>query len=185
MRKSNLTNRNDGDILPEVQRSAPGKGRRIVRLALLGLIMIPALGAQRCPFANEGSVGEILPCADLEMQIKPGTCVVYQNPCDVAGWSIPSSGRDSFKLVATEEQTALFNAEQVWLLNDYGRDETIRSICVGAEAPLHGAFPIRYSYVRDVNEFEEGTGQGTLNVTVVQPVTVSVTAMPSNIAVGE
>ena len=167
MKNNNETNQEDANGKREVH---PSRRRRlgIVRLGLLALMMIPTLGTQRCP-VHQVSVGEVLACQDLDMQIEPGTCVRFQNPCDVNGWSLPSNFQDGFELVPTEEQKVIFNAELVWLLNDFGPDLTVRSICVGPEAPLHGSFPISYRYVHVSTGGFRSRGEGTLNLTVAPP----------------
>ncbi|MEP6707659.1 MAG: hypothetical protein ABJC05_09075 [Pyrinomonadaceae bacterium] len=180
MEENNPPDRNDGDDKQHVTHSTRARGMRIVRLGLLALILVFALGNQKCEY-NVASVGQVYECQDLYMTIEPGGCEVFSNPCADGKWSLLSVP-DNFTFEPTDEQTPLFNAEIVSPQWRGSVNETSRSICVGAEAPVHASFPIAYRYARST----EGSGTGTLYLTVAlpPPVTLTVTADPLEVVAG-
>ena len=171
MTKNNITNREDGNGKQHVTHPSQSKGSGIVRLALLGVMMIFALGISRCPPDRAPSLG----CSDVPMVIEPGTCVEFTNPCDNHQWSRPPA-IDFFELDLSDRP----NEEQVNVKTTRLGDDTTRSICVGADSPAHVAFPMGFTYGREVDY-----GRASIILTVAHPLAVSVTAAPSTINVGE
>lgn len=180
MKKNNITNHDDGSGKRDGGHPARGRRLGVVRLGLLALMLTFALGVSRCPTEQPPYISCGYNDTEFAMRVEPGACVVFANPCANHEWSLPG-GSDGFRLEPTDEQRAVYEAERVSVKNErsFG-GETIRSICVAADAPLHNRFPIDYHYWLD-----HDYGIGTLYLTVAHPLTVSVTATPSNIAVGE
>lgn len=184
MTELNNSDRKDGNSQQLVTHSSRARRLGIARLGLLALMMIFALGNQRCP--PDPNRPPAINCQDFALLVEPGTCVAFANPCADHEWSRPS-GTDGFELDLERPAPE----EQVWLNTerDETTGETIRSICVGADSPLHKPFGIGFTYER---RFDDGTGlfvtdygRGSVILTVAHPLTVSVTATPSNIAFGQ
>src|SRR5882672_2665439 len=123
MTKNDRADRNDGDGKQEVTHSARARLMRIARLGLLALMMIFALGNQRCP--RDPLRPPALHCQDFPMIIAPGTCEAFDNPCADHQWA---RAPDTDGLRLTESPSG------VTLLFEHNSDESIRSVsvCVAA-----------------------------------------------------
>ena len=162
-----------------VGRPDPGRFRArrglFVRASFLGLMMIITLGNRGCEQKGDPN----LECSSVSMRVGPGTCTSFQNPCLEQGW-VTRPTQDGFRLEPTDEQRGLITAAQVSVRTTRDADETTRSICVAAEAPLffEEEIPFLYGHGPDF-------GTGDLILTVAPELTVNATASPSTIAAGE
>jgi hypothetical protein len=113
-----------------------------------------------------------LSCDDLELVVQPGTCVVFQNPCENGSW-LPGPRFDGFRLCEAPPSVSL---RQTRMGNTITRE-----ICVAASSPAMVNEEIDFVYGIG-SEF--GTAQLILS-TVSQPLSATADAFPTVINPGE
>lgn len=148
-----------------------------MRLGLLTLLMVFALGNQDCEYENRPPSIE---CLEGLIRVEAGTCTTFQNPCGDTNQWLPWSRPEGFRLEPdTEEQRVFIRDRQLSLLETRVGDERTRELCAGPAAPL-GQHRLDYKYVTYADY-----GVASLVVTVAPVLTVTATATPSAIAAGE
>jgi hypothetical protein len=148
----------------------------LVRLGLLGLLMLVALGNRSC----EENTQPTLPCSDISVRVEPGTCTAFQNPCADNLWS-PPFNPDGFRLDDPgDEQRSLIAAAPPYVRTTRTAEETTREICIPANSALIPVVEFPFTYARG-----DKYGRADFFLTVAPQLTLNVTASPSAIAVGD
>ncbi len=131
MTELNKTDRKD--VKQHEANGSHAKRRLFVRLGLLALMMIFALGNRSCIDDRPPT----LACGDRPVRVEAGTCTTFQNPCDDEGQWLPWSQPEGFRLEPdTEEQRVFIRAHQLSLRETRAGDERTRELCAGPAAPL-------------------------------------------------
>src|SRR5687767_1968630 len=121
---------------------------RLLRLGLLALVMLLALGNRGCPDGR----APVLSCDDVVMFLEPGTCKVFANPCSGAEEENPDGvwlgdyfNPEVFTLNLKDEQRALL-AAGFYISTVRIDGQTTRSVCVGADMPRFFGEQVNFYY---------------------------------------
>src|SRR5688500_17203405 len=96
---------------------------RLLRLGLLALVMLLALGNRGCPDGR----APVLSCDDVVMFLEPGTCKVFPNPCEDRVWKGDMFNPEGFAADPRDDQRALLAAAGFRISTERIDGQTTRS----------------------------------------------------------
>ncbi len=148
------------------------------RFILLGLALSSVAAAVECP--ADLSLQPTITCSGFSVNIQPGKCTRFENPCGNGDWVDPSGSTVDVFAIAEAVRP-----DSVYVHTTAADGITTRSFCAAKNSPtIPGGIGIPFIYQRSG---PQGTafGTGAVTIRVASPLVVTASATPDQISVGE